>query len=582
MKRNVIKPMIFVLLVGGSLLVFYPNRLTRYAKRKIRAYTTAPKGTLEAVLFQKIELNEGVKGQFTSLVMAPDHKLYASAIDGKIMRFLILPTGNLVLEHTFKPFGEASKLTIGLALDPDSRPDSLIFWTTHSETPTTWVSFPDAQKALDNTNWAGSISRMHLSSSTDQVLKVEVVLKDLPRFGPNQENFTNSILFGPDGKLYFGQGANTGMGWCDCEENQQPSREALLSGAILCLDPHKLPQELPLSVKTPDGGGSYDPYGDLAPLKIYATGLRNAYDLVWHSNGQLYATINGSGGNENTPSSDPKSPYYIRPFPAIDYTGPRDIPAVIGAQPDQNDFMARVEQNGYYGHPNPLRAEYVLNHGDADVENHEYNGVAPDANFRGFSYDFGPHIAPTGLMEYKSETFNGRLKGCLIVARLGRNDLVVVRPGGETLDIENDYDGATMGLEVGSGPLDVVEDEESGNLYVSEFGNRTITLFHPIEKESDRLVQDKMNRPKEIKDQLEEGRVIYEQNCQICHGAEGQGAIGPNLMDGEWIYGKEKMVQTIENGSGKGTMPAWKHTLSTNEIKWVESYVLSLGKTEGL
>ena len=422
---------------------------------------------------------------------------------------------------------------------------------------------------------------MHLSSSTDQVLKNDVVIKDLPRFGPNQENFTNSIIFGPDGKLYFGQGANTGMGWCDCEENQSPSHEALLSGAILCLDPNKLPQKLPLSVKTIDGGGSYDPYQDLAPLKIYATGLRNAYDLVWHSNGQLYTTINGSGGNENTPTSDPESPYYITPNHNINYTGPKNIPAVMGAQPDQNDFMARVEQGGYYGHPNPLRGEYVLNHGDADLDNFEYNGVEPDSNFRGFTYDFGPHIAPTGVTECKSKMFDGRLKGCVLVARMGRNDMVVLRPGGIKNDIIKAYDGARMGLEVESGPLDVVEDPNTGNLYVSQFGNKTITLFHPIEKESDWLAHERFNGPKEVKDPIEGGRLIYEQNCQICHGAEGQGAIGPNLVDGEWIYGKENIVQIIENGSGKGTMPPWKNILSTKEIKWVENYVLSLGKIEG-
>ncbi|MBD0850788.1 c-type cytochrome [Maribacter arenosus] len=580
MNGKIKKLLVVLLAMGLVILVFYPNRLNRYVKRKFRAYATTPKGTMEGVMFQKIVLGEGVKGQFTSLLIGPDDKLYAAAIDGKIRRFLFLPSGDLQLEHTFQPFGEASKLTIGLAFDPASRSDSLIVWTTYSEVPTSWVTFADAPKVYDTSKWAGSMARMHLDDTTDKVLKNEWVIKDLPLFGPNHENFANSIAFGPDGKLYFGQGANTGMGLCDCEEHQEPSREALLSGAVLCLDPNKLPQTLPLSVKTSDGGGSYDPYQDIAPLKIYATGLRNAYDLVWHSNGQLYATINGSGGNENTPTSDPGSPYYIPPYTTIDYTGPKNIPAVRGAQPDQNDFMARVEQGGYYGHPNPLRAEYVLNHGDADVDNYEYNGVAPDVNFRGFAYDFGPHIAPTGIMEYKSETFNGKLQGCLIVARMGRNDLVIVKPGGEKLDIVNDYNGATVGLKVGSGPLDVVEDTKTGNLYVSEFGNGTITLFHPIEKETDRLVHDRVDSSKEIMDPLEGGRLIYKQNCQICHGAEGQGAIGPSLVDGEWIYGKEDMMRIIENGSEKGTMPAWKDTLSNKETNWVVRYVLSLEKRE--
>ena len=150
-----------------AIIVFYPNKLNRYVKRKFRVYTTTPNGTLEGVIFQKIELGDWANGQFTSLVIGPDHKLYASAIDGKIMRFLIQPLGNLLLEHTFKPFCEESKLTNGLAFDPASKSDSLIVWTTYSEIPTSWVKFDDTPKALDESTWAGSMARLHLDGTTD-------------------------------------------------------------------------------------------------------------------------------------------------------------------------------------------------------------------------------------------------------------------------------------------------------------------------------------------------------------------------------------------------------------------------------
>ena len=143
MKGTVKKTLVGVLLVGLVLLVFYPNRLNRYVNRRLRAYNTAPKGILEGVLFQKIALGKEVEGQFTSLAIGPDHKLYAAAIDGKIMRFLIQPSGDLRLEHTFRPFGELSKLTIGLAFDPVSKPDSLVVWTTYAEGSSSWVKFPN-------------------------------------------------------------------------------------------------------------------------------------------------------------------------------------------------------------------------------------------------------------------------------------------------------------------------------------------------------------------------------------------------------------------------------------------------------
>ncbi len=46
-----------------------------------------------------------------------------------------------------------------------------------------------------------------------------------------------------------------------------------------------------------EAGGSYDPYDPGAALTIYATGVRNAYDLLWHSNGRLYVPVNGSGND---------------------------------------------------------------------------------------------------------------------------------------------------------------------------------------------------------------------------------------------------------------------------------------------
>jgi len=68
--------------------------------------------------------------------------------------------------------------------------------------------------------------------------------------------------------------------------------ERLLSAAVLRLDPAKV--EKTLDARTPDGGGSYDPFADGAPLTLYATGVRVGYDMLWHSNGRLYTAVNGS------------------------------------------------------------------------------------------------------------------------------------------------------------------------------------------------------------------------------------------------------------------------------------------------
>ena len=43
---------------------------------------------------------------------------------------------------------------------------------------------------------------------------------------------------------------------------------------------------------------------DDAPVTIFAAGIRNAYDLVWHSNGYLYVPTNGTAYGD-TPASPP-------------------------------------------------------------------------------------------------------------------------------------------------------------------------------------------------------------------------------------------------------------------------------------
>jgi hypothetical protein len=142
--------------------------------------------------------------------------------------------------------------------------------------------------------------------------------------------------------------------------------------------------------------GSYNPYSSQSPLTIYASGIRNAYDLVWHTNGQLYVPTNGSGGGGNSPASVNGT---RRPNGSF-YNGP-SIPATTGVQV-QNDWLFRVNPNkmvGYYGHPNPLRGEYVINRGYQDNALYSPSVVADAAYRQG--YNFGLNHSPDGAIEYK-------------------------------------------------------------------------------------------------------------------------------------------------------------------------------------
>lgn len=71
---------------------------------------------------------------------------------------------------------------------------------------------------------------------------------------------------------------------------------------------------------------------------------------------------------------------------------------------------------------------------------------------------------------------------------------------------------------------------------------------------------------------------IFKANCVSCHGAQGQGEIGPNMTDDSYKNVKTlaDIPRVIEEGANNGAMPAWKNRLQTNEIVLVAAYVASL------
>ena len=81
---------------------------------------------------------------------------------------------------------------------------------------------------------------------------------------------------------------------------------------------------------------------------------------------------------------------------------------------------------------------------------------------------------------------------------------------------------------------------------------------------------------------LESGKKIYMTNCLACHGAEGQGGIGPNLTDKYWIHGggAPDIFKTIKYGVVEKGMTAWQASLPPVSIQRVASFIHSLEGTD--
>ncbi len=435
--------------------------------------TGVASGGAGSVAYTKVGLTTPAGTALTCVTIGPDGKLYGAVNDGEILRLPILLDGTAGPAQSITSLRDAEggdRLLIGLRFDPAATAGDLVLWASHS-----FFAFSGAP------DWTGKVSRLNgadLGTVTDVVV-------NLPR--STRDHVTNQLDFGPDGALYFLQGSNTAMGAPDNAWNLRPERR--LSAAVLRLDTAAVVP--PLDVKTEEGG-AYDPFAPGAPLTLFASGVRNAFDLVWHSNGSLYVPTNGSAAGGATPASP--SPVFCddRIDQEIygDYTGPV-VPGIPTVNQTENDWLFRVEPRGYYGHPNPVRCEWVMNGGNptsgpdvAQIDQYPV-GTQPDRNWRGAAFDFGQHRSPDGILESRSAAFGGALLGRLLVARFSSgDDVMILSPG---------VGGAIIGSQTGvaglggfNNPLDLVEDASTGNLYVAEYGDQAttvgakLTLLRPI------------------------------------------------------------------------------------------------------
>ncbi len=81
-----------------------------------------------------------------------------------------------------------------------------------------------------------------------------------------------------------------------------------------------------------------------------------------------------------------------------------------------------------------------------------------------------------------------------------------------------------------------------------------------------------------------QGAVLYDQNCAVCHGVDGQGRIGATLAKA-WpaIRPDLRIKTTISEGIENSAMPAWSQEnggpLKEREIDDITSFVLTFGDT---
>ena len=409
--------------------------------------------------FEKVSLESVTGGRdWSGVEFGPDGKLYASTLDGYLYRWTPYADGTIGRREIIRSLirqEDGFTLITGFAFDPRSTPDSPIVWVSHSEA------------GIENaTAWSSKISRL----SGPNLETSQLMVNGLPR--SVGDHLINQPNFGPDGLLYIGHGGNSAFGAPD--EVWGFREERLLSGAIYTVDTQLVEQlvvannDIPVFARTSGVPSPYDPFAPGAPIKLFATGIRNSFDLLWHSNGNLYAPINGSAAGGNTPASPDGT-----------------VPGITNVFETQPDVLLNVAPGGYYGHPNPTRGEYVHSGGNPTSGPDAYQlsqypvGTQPDPNFIPPAYNFGFNVSPDGIIEYDGAgAFGGRLDGRIMVVRYsGGDDILVMKPnksGGIASVLSN-----IPGLTGFQDPVDLIEDPATGNLYVAELAGQQLTLLRP-------------------------------------------------------------------------------------------------------
>jgi glucose/arabinose dehydrogenase len=373
----------------------------------------------------------------TSMVWGPDGRLYVTELLGNIHALTLGASKQLVNDQVITTLG--NRLALGLAVDPASTPTNVILWVSHSD--------PNlSNNAAANSSMVSRLSGSGLSTRQD-------VITGLPRSKANHS--VNSIHFGSDGKLYIAQGGNTGAGAPNNSGSAFGDRaEQPLSAAILVADVKAVGFDG--SCATPLNSFGPSPC-DVTP---YATGLRNSYDFVFHSNGSMYATDNGLGVEGSFP-----------PSPTAPCTGIASTESWTtgGQNPgEQPDLLQRVVAGKYYGHPNPYRNQCVFKNGS-------YQGVAPAPNYVEPFFSLGVHKSSDGIIEYRGDAFGGALRGQLLIANYSQgNDITRVQLAADGKSV---LSSASL---VGSfsDPLPLAQSPD-GTIFVGEFGSGKVTALIP-------------------------------------------------------------------------------------------------------
>jgi hypothetical protein len=262
---------------------------------------------------------------------------------------------------------------------------------------------------------SGVISRLTWTGSGWERLDL---VRGLPR--SEEDHATNGLALDAAARtLYVAQGSNTNEGAPSEKLGYLP--EYALSAAILAIDLRRIGErtyDLPtLDDETREGEHDEgDPFGGNGgrnqarvvpggPVRVYAPGFRNAYDVVFTSKGRLYTSQNGGAADWGEPPA--------REGPSGRCTNEPHEPGHYDP-----DSLHLVVPGRYYGHPNPTRGNRA-NTFNSNRQSPVERADPIECDYRRPKDREPVVLFPTstnGLAEYTASSFGGAMRGNLLAA----------------------------------------------------------------------------------------------------------------------------------------------------------------------
>ena len=411
---------------------------TPQGRSNIRAFTYEESAA--PISFETTVLTS--KNDPTQAVWGPDGRLYVGALDGVLTIYTFDDDYVITDTQTVTTLNSLSNpFILGLAFSPQDAADPVRIYVAHSQL------FANGGACFTGTSpYSGQVSMLE-GPLFDTALPL---ITGLPV--SNHDHSINGMEFDEAGDLYLAVGGNTNAGVIACPIGGIP--ESPLSASLIRARLSSDSFFGQVEYMTPGGSLNDDQvFGDLVEVvpgvdvEIVATGLRNAWDLVYTTRGEIYATDNGPNAGFGPASMDALSE---------------------GPDPSFQDKVLLLTEGHYYGHPN-------RNRGRSSLRENTYHDPDDPAELGRFTLPLATVSSSTnGIAEYRGSSFGGAMHQALIYQKWnGTSYCATLEDDGLSILGVEEIVGGPRGLDLIQGP--------GGVIIGTDYSDDEITISIPLD-----------------------------------------------------------------------------------------------------